>query len=209
MPQCVRSVCSTLSIYSPGFVQVIVKKPTAIAKLWREVVQLMYSCRSPYLVEFVGICPADDKTVWIVTREAKHGSLDKLLFYAENPTYGMAMRNALHTRACVLSIARDVAAGLRYLHGRRVVHGDLAARNVLLDEFGMARLTDFGHARELPTLAKGGKLEFKMASNCAFASFLVCSGWRHSFPVLTVVLRRPRKSSSKSPLQVMCSCSGC
>ncbi|KIJ09638.1 hypothetical protein PAXINDRAFT_172422 [Paxillus involutus ATCC 200175] len=38
----------------------------------------------------------------------------------------------------------DIASGLRYLHSRGVVHGDLHGGNVLVDEKGRACLTDFG-----------------------------------------------------------------
>ena len=36
------------------------------------------------------------------------------------------------------------ALGLEYLHKVGIVHGDLHARNILIDENGQARLTDFG-----------------------------------------------------------------
>ncbi|GIL63221.1 hypothetical protein Vafri_17344, partial [Volvox africanus] len=46
----------------------------------------------------------------------------------------------------VLSVARDVAAGLAYLHPT-VIHRDLKPANVLLDQYGTAKLTDFGLSR--------------------------------------------------------------
>jgi len=42
------------------------------------------------------------------------------------------------------SLLSDIAAGLRYLHRQNVVHGDLHSDNVLVDDHGRARLTDFG-----------------------------------------------------------------
>lgn len=38
----------------------------------------------------------------------------------------------------------QIALGLAYLHAEGVVHGDLHAGNVLVDENGAIRLTDFG-----------------------------------------------------------------
>ena len=38
----------------------------------------------------------------------------------------------------------QIAIGLEYLHNEGIVHGDLHGGNVLIDENGNARLTDFG-----------------------------------------------------------------
>lgn len=42
------------------------------------------------------------------------------------------------------ALLRDVARGLQYLHLHEIVHGDLSGFNVLIDDDGKARLTDFG-----------------------------------------------------------------
>ncbi|KAF9806970.1 hypothetical protein IEO21_08437 [Rhodonia placenta] len=45
---------------------------------------------------------------------------------------------------------RQVVRGLRYLHeGAGVVHGDMKLENVLVDEMGVCRITDFGMARTI------------------------------------------------------------
>ena len=46
-----------------------------------------------------------------------------------------------------LSIASQVAEGLAYAHKRGVVHRDIKPHNVILDEEGRAKVTDFGIAR--------------------------------------------------------------
>ncbi|CAL8116303.1 unnamed protein product [Orchesella dallaii] len=45
--------------------------------------------------------------------------------------------------------AKDIAEGMDFLESRRVIHGDLAARNVLLTEDRIAKITDFGLSRQL------------------------------------------------------------
>jgi len=49
--------------------------------------------------------------------------------------------------ASVLAIATDLAGALASARQRRVVHGDLKARNVLITDSGRVKLTDFGIAR--------------------------------------------------------------
>ena len=55
----------------------------------------------------------------------------------------------LHSK---LEILRDVAAGMIHLHSEQIVHGDLAANNILLNIKGsevVAKVADFGQARIL------------------------------------------------------------
>ncbi len=57
---------------------------------------------------------------------------------------GGALPGAMLTR-----LGGDVAAGLAHAHERGVIHRDIKPRNVLLDEHGTPKLTDFGVARLL------------------------------------------------------------
>ncbi|GMT26610.1 hypothetical protein PFISCL1PPCAC_17907, partial [Pristionchus fissidentatus] len=45
--------------------------------------------------------------------------------------------------------AKEIAAGIQYLHENRVTHRDLKPENVLIDSKGTAKLCDFGIARNL------------------------------------------------------------
>ncbi|KAG2137054.1 kinase-like domain-containing protein [Suillus clintonianus] len=56
-----------------------------------------------------------------------------------------------------LDLAKQVVAGLGYLHAHSVVHGDLTGLNILVDRQGRAQLSDFGVMSllaEIPTLAQ-------------------------------------------------------
>jgi c-src tyrosine kinase len=55
----------------------------------------------------------------------------------------------------------DTCSGMEYLESRKVVHRDLAARNVLISEEGVAKVSDFGLAREENFTLEGGKLPIK------------------------------------------------
>jgi len=48
-----------------------------------------------------------------------------------------------------LHLLRQVASGLKYLHDNTIVHADLSGNNILIDDAGNARVTDFGRARIL------------------------------------------------------------
>lgn len=50
---------------------------------------------------------------------------------------------------------------MEYLESRKVVHRDLAARNVLISEEGVAKVADFGLAREENYNVDCGKLPIK------------------------------------------------
>ncbi|KIM86393.1 hypothetical protein PILCRDRAFT_816348 [Piloderma croceum F 1598] len=48
-----------------------------------------------------------------------------------------------------MKLVSQVADGVAYLHGRRIIHGDIKSRNILVSDDGEACIADFGLSREL------------------------------------------------------------
>ena len=56
---------------------------------------------------------------------------------------------------------RDIACGMEYLEKKQLVHRDLAARNILISEDCLAKVSDFGLARDASFNLQGGKFPVK------------------------------------------------
>ena len=96
--------------------------------------QLMASLRHPNITQFLGVCFFPGTWLPILVMELLETSLDSLLQHIPN---------------LPLSLKRDVAAGLLYLHEKNpvVIHRDLTANNVLLTSSLVAKITDMGNSR--------------------------------------------------------------
>ncbi|KAK7407194.1 hypothetical protein VNO78_08899 [Psophocarpus tetragonolobus] len=83
-----------------------------------------------------------DRGLYFVLQYAPNGSLSSLLFGSECFEWKKRFK-----------VAIGVAEGLRYLHKecpRRIIHRDIKASNILLDDNFEAEISDFGLAKWLP-----------------------------------------------------------
>ena len=94
--------------------------------------------RHPNIVRFFGIYHPPGARVPSLVMERLYCSLTRLL--KENPVVPIATK---------LSIIKDVALGLRYLHTRNppIIHRDLSSNNVLLSKGMEGKIGDLGTAR--------------------------------------------------------------
>ncbi|KAK7867902.1 hypothetical protein R5R35_002825 [Gryllus longicercus] len=112
---------------------------------------LMTSLRHQNLVQLLGLV-FNNKLIYLVTEYLSKGSLVDYL----------RSRGRLHvTKKDQINFAFDTCSGMEYLESRKVVHRDLAARNVLISEEGVAKVSDFGLARDENFSLEGGKLPIK------------------------------------------------
>ncbi|RHY35134.1 hypothetical protein DYB32_000396 [Aphanomyces invadans] len=97
----------------------------------------------PSLLRYIGSCEynhQDSKEVWILSEFVGGGDVSKYLKGKKSPRL---------TWKETVQIALDAAEGLRYMHERHIIHRDIKAANMLLDDNLRIRLCDFGFAREV------------------------------------------------------------
>lgn len=73
-------------------------------------------------------------------------------FVASSPSTPLAANKTLtemNLMTDLLKFCVNISSGMKFLHSRKICHRDLAARNILVDEFKVAKIADFGFARDL------------------------------------------------------------
>uniref|UniRef100_A0A1B6GL01 Tyrosine-protein kinase n=1 Tax=Cuerna arida TaxID=1464854 RepID=A0A1B6GL01_9HEMI len=129
----------------------ILKDSSEAAQKFLTEASLMTSLRHDNLVQLLGLV-IKDKHISLVTEYMSKGSLVDYL----------RSRGRHHvTKRDQINFAVDTCSGMEYLELRKVVHRDLAARNVLISEAGVAKVADFGLAREENFNLDCGKLPIK------------------------------------------------
>ncbi|XP_076336418.1 tyrosine-protein kinase CSK-like isoform X1 [Tachypleus tridentatus] len=112
---------------------------------------VMTTLQHANLVQLIGVV-FDGPSVCIITEFMSKGSLVDYL----------RSRGRQHvSKKDQIAFATDTCAGMAYLESKHVVHRDLAARNVLISEEGVAKVSDFGLAREESFNLEGGKFPIK------------------------------------------------
>lgn len=148
------------------------KDPSAIAKktLLNEIRTLKHAGKHPNIVTLIGT-RIEGENVLVVTELIHGGSLENLLkakrASGDNNNYQNVCCK-LNDRQLV-TIAFQIAAGMQHLEERKFVHRDLAARNILVDANLVAKVGDFGLARDISdagiyTITSNGKVPWRWSS---------------------------------------------
>ncbi|CDY24361.1 BnaA07g02860D [Brassica napus] len=115
-------------------------KPERVnAEMLREFSQEVYimrKIRHKNIVQFLGACTLSP-TLCIVTEFMARGSIYDFL---HKQKFAFKIQT-------LLKVAVDVAKGVCYLHQNNIIHRDLKTANLLMDEFGLVKVADFGVAR--------------------------------------------------------------
>ncbi|WIA40249.1 hypothetical protein OEZ86_013627 [Tetradesmus obliquus] len=98
-------------------------------------VSIMRKVRHKNVVQFIGACTRKPN-LCIVFEYMSSGSV-----------YDWVRREGPLRLSTLLKVAVEVSRGMDYLHQRNIIHRDLKAANLLLDENGTVKIADFGVAR--------------------------------------------------------------
>ncbi|CAN6463934.1 unnamed protein product [Victoria cruziana] len=126
--------------YCSQDVAIKVLKPERVdVDMQREFAQevfIMRKVRHKNVVQFIGAC-TKPPTLCIVTEFMSGGSVYDFLH----------KQKGVFKLPALLRVAIDVSKGMNYLHQNNIIHRDLKAANLLMDENEVVKVADFGVAR--------------------------------------------------------------
>ncbi|KAL2512520.1 ACT-like protein tyrosine kinase family protein [Abeliophyllum distichum] len=107
-----------------------------LQKEFAQEVYIMRKVRHKNVVQFIGACTRHPN-LCIVTEYMSGGSVYDYL-HKQKGTFKFPS---------LLKVAIDVSKGMNYLHQNNIIHRDLKAANLLMDENEVVKVADFGVAR--------------------------------------------------------------
>lgn len=117
---------------------------SSIKSLLDEISVLSVLGKHEYVIEYLGVNKTDQNMHYLIFEYAENGNLKRLLDQTrknlKRETTSMITMNA----SFKLRLCYQIASGMEYISGLNIVHKDLAARNILLDENFCAKISDFG-----------------------------------------------------------------
>nr|XP_026690616.1 fibroblast growth factor receptor 3-like [Ciona intestinalis] len=102
----------------------------------------------PNVLSVIGCCTVK-QPIMLVTELLKYGDLLAFLHEAREPNKRNIDPVYHITEKSLWNIAHQVALGLEYLTKTRIIHGDVAARNILVGENLVCKIADFGLANDV------------------------------------------------------------
>lgn len=105
----------------------------------QEEIELLRTLSHPNIVTYLGTDVSDDgQTLFIFTEWVPGGSIQALV-----TKFGRL------PEAIVRKYVAQLLVGLTYLHERQVIHRDIKAANILVDDRGNIKLADFGSSKRM------------------------------------------------------------
>lgn len=93
----------------------------------------------------------------------RSGSAIYMVFeFFEHDLAGLMNSKFVFSEAQIKSYIKQLLAGLHYIHKRRILHRDIKASNLLINDAGVLKIADFGLARPVPP--KGAALSNRVVT---------------------------------------------
>ena len=160
----------TIGLYYPGSKTVVAVKTINDSFSWNDINALLSEIKilshvslHCNLVSMVGVCTTTaqmDGKIFVLLEFCDKGDLKDFLIqnrkqFIDSFTTTRSLSNPIHSRL-LIQWAYDISMGMEYLAEKRIMHGDLAARNILLDSGGnykekrlVAKISDFGLSKQM------------------------------------------------------------
>ncbi|CAB4004164.1 vascular endothelial growth factor receptor 2-like [Paramuricea clavata] len=107
------------------------------------------------IVNILGACTkGNSSNIWIIIEYCPHGNLREFLrnnrsrYNAEKESFNQDLSQVFGPRNLIY-FAWQITKGMEFLTSRKIIYRDLAARNILLGRGYVAKISDFGLARDV------------------------------------------------------------
>ena len=106
---------------------------------------VMKDSRHKNIVNFLEAYLKTEDDLWVVMEYMEGGSLTDII---DNSPADPITHSPL-TEPQIAYIVRETCQGLKFLHDKHIIHRDIKSDNVLLDNYGRVKITDFGFCAKL------------------------------------------------------------
>jgi len=117
----------------------LIRSSDNLAESLEKEIKILSDCHSEHIVQYKGLYETKDSKAWVVMEYCGGGSLADIIYLL-----GLTL-----TEKQLQVIMKSALQGLAYLHGRRKIHRDIKAGNLLLTLNGECKLADFGVSAQL------------------------------------------------------------
>lgn len=112
------------------------KKKTAMIAALKQEINLLQGLRHEHIVQYLGTS-SDEEHLNIFLEYVPGGSIA-----------GMLKQYNTFQEPLVRNFTRQILEGLSYLHGRNIIHRDIKGANILVDNRGAVKISDFGVSKK-------------------------------------------------------------
>ncbi|PIK51051.1 putative platelet-derived growth factor receptor beta-like, partial [Apostichopus japonicus] len=102
----------------------------------------------PNILKLVG-CQTVQEPYYLITEYMEYGSLKDYFKKCRKPEFGKKNPVFILTDYLKLGMSHQICEGMVYLSSTRYFHGDLAARNVLINQKMEVKISDFGLSNDI------------------------------------------------------------